>query len=551
MKTKIKYSAVLILGVLLFASCEANFDEINSNPDESTEASSEALFSQAIWNFGYRNFDVWYGGRSSMVAAQQWSQRNYTSEDRYAFRANLNDGIFRNNYIWMNNLQRIINLNKGADTKGIQAALYGDNRMQIACSELVKAWVFQLLTDTYGDVPYSQALNLEKYPQPKYDSQKFIYDDLIKVVGEQADILKTLIAEGVKGYANGDLFYRGDLNKWYRFANSLQLRLALRAASNTLRTSRTLDPAYVKIAESAIERGVFESAADNAQVQFSSKGEPNEAPIYAGFFTSKRNDFTMTRGFVNLVKGLSDPKNEFLNPFEGLVDPRWRVFRGPSIKAEPLSENDKIGIPYGMSDGMTQNFVKANRATVLNYKTSSESDAAIMIRANFPSTFLDYPTVLFMVAEVKNMDAEYFRKGIVESMLQWKADTTGFTVGYLNPIMAKFKGNITHEQKREMVITQKYIHLYMQAFEAWAEYRRTGYPMSLVKPGQVTAEINGNKVVFTPVSGNESGKDIVARFKYPISEYTLNEKNLNAAITAQGGDVSHALRVWWAGGEKQ
>ncbi|HSA04849.1 MAG TPA: SusD/RagB family nutrient-binding outer membrane lipoprotein, partial [Tenuifilaceae bacterium] len=118
----------------------------------------------------------------------------------------------------------------------------------------------------------------------------------------------------------------------------------------------------------------------------------------------------------------------------------------------------------------------------------------------------------------------------------------------------------TDEQKKEMCITQKYIHLLMQPHEAWAEYRRTGYPKSLVKPGEVTyvfpniagvdPDYQGLSVTFTPVGGSESGADIVARFKYPSSEYTLNKTNVDAAVARMGED-SHSQRVWWAGGGQQ
>jgi len=549
MKTILRYSKIaLLLGGLFLSSCEGDFDEINTNPNALTEGSSEALFSQALWNFAFNDFDVWYGGRSSMVAAQQWCQRNYTSEDRYAFRSNVNDGIFRNNYIWLNNLQRIIELNKDDKTKAMQAALYGDNRMQIACCELVKVWVFQLLTDTYGDVPYTQALSLMKYPQPKYDSQKSIYDDLIKVVGAQASVLEALIDEGISGYANGDLFYKGDLNKWYKFANSLQLRLALRAAGNTVRSTGNLDPAYLQIAKNAIGRGVFTSNMDNAQVLFSSVGVPNEAPMYNGFYTGRRNDFTMAAGLVKLVKGLSDANYGFVNPFEGFLDPRWKIFRGPYYASiPPLDSKDRVGMPYGMPDAKTQGF----RTNLLSYSFAiPAAQAAKVIRQDFPSTFLDYPTVCFMISEVNNWDAAYFEKGILASVQQWGADTTGMANAYLKPIMAKFTA-ASAAMKKEMVFTQKYIHLYMQAYEAWAEYRRTGYPRSLVKPGQTTAVISGSPVIFNPISGNESGSDVIARFKYPTSEFTLNADNVAAAIAAQGGENSHAVRMWWAGGGKQ
>lgn len=150
-----------------------------------------------------------------------------------------------------------------------------------------------------------------------------------------------------------------------------------------------------------------------------------------------------------------------------------------------------------------------------------------------------------MVSEIQNCDATEFQKGIVASLEQWGAEDNGYTAA----VMAKFNA-ATPAQKKEMVITQKYIHLLTQSHEAWAEYRRTGYPKSLIKPGEVTAVIGGQDVLFTPTAGNESGADIVARFKYASSEYTLNKANVEAAVARQGKDT-HSQRVWWAGGGTQ
>jgi hypothetical protein len=108
----------------------------------------------------------------------------------------------------------------------------------------------------------------------------------------------------------------------------------------------------------------------------------------------------------------------------------------------------------------------------------------------------------------------------------------------------------TDEGKKEIVITQKYIHLLMQPHEAWAEYRRTGYPKSVVKPGDVTAVIGDAEVVFIPAPGSESGSDVAARYKYPTSEYTLNKANVEAAVARMGEDT-HRQRVWWDGGGLQ
>ncbi|MBP7023844.1 MAG: SusD/RagB family nutrient-binding outer membrane lipoprotein [Bacteroidales bacterium] len=533
MKSLRKYGLMLTtISLLLLTGCEKDFDKINTNPNNPVDAATPALFSQAIRDFAYNDFDVWYAARQSAVACQHFAQRNYTSEDRYSFRVNVTDGFFRNNYIWMTNLQKIIDLNTDPATKENYQALYGDNNMQIAVAEIMKCWVFQLLTDYFGDIPYYQALNLEQYPQPAYDTQKDVYDGLIATLNDAQD---KLLNSTTGGFATGDLLFNGDLTKWVKFANSLRLRIALRASGRGAE--------YVAEALDAISDGVMDSNADNAMCLFSTPGAPNEAPWYNGYFTSGRNDFTYTYRFMELLKG--NNHLTFTNPFNGIVDPRYVVFT-------TYTDLTRVGVPYGMPDGTTQRFWSRYSAK----RVSLFAVNPVIVHPDFPSTFLDYPTVCFMVSEVNGWDAGWFQNGIEASLEKWGAVDPGNA--YVTAIMAKFNDPATtQEMKKEMVITQKYIHLLMQPHEAWAEYRRTGYPKSIVKPGEVTfvdtdgmLGTAGLQYVFNPIAGSESGSDIVARFKYPSSEYTLNETNVLNAASDMGEDT-HKQKVWWAGGGSQ
>jgi hypothetical protein len=518
-----RYKYILAFATLLIFSltgCEKDFDKINDNPNQSLEAATPALLSQAIRDIAYNNHDVWYMCRQSAVAAQHFAQRNYTSEDRYSFRSGTTDGFFRNNYIYLNNLQKIINLNTGTDTKDKYAALYGENKMQIAVAEIMKAWSFQLLTDYFGDIPYSQAMDLGKYPQPAYDSQKAVYDGLISVLKKAVEDLSA----SETGFATGDLLFNGDLDKWIKFANSLRLRLALRASK--------ANASYLTEARDAIADGVMESNDDNAMCAFSTSGAPNEAPLYNGYFVNNRNDFTFTAQFMELIKG--NDYLSFVNPFKGLRDPRYTVFT--------TYTTNRNGVPYGMTDAQTQQWWSGNSASRISFLGRNP----VFLHADYPATFLDYPTVCFMVSEVEGWDATTFQEGIEASIEKWGAAADA---NYVTTVMQKFNA-ATPEAKKEMVLTQKYIHLLTQSHEAWAEYRRTGYPKSLVKPGGVTAVIGGANRTFDPIPGSESGSDIVARFKYPTSEYTLNKANVEKAVAAMGEDT-HKQKLWWAGGGKQ
>ncbi len=518
-----RYKLLITAFILItFSGCEKDFNKINTNPNAVTQVSTPALLTQAIRDFAWNDFDVWYAGRQSALAAQYFAQRNYTSEDRYAFRSGVTDGFFRNNYIYMNSLQKIINLNTDPETRDRYANLYGDNNMQIAIAEIMKAWVFQLLTDYFGDVPYSQALDVDNFPQPVYDPQKAIYDGLIEKLNEARTMLEN---STTGGFESGDVFYGGDLEKWMKLANSLRLRLALRAAN--------ADPAYLEEARNAIADGVMESNEDNAMFRFSASGTPNEAPWYNGFYVEQRNDFTFTAGFIELIKGNNN--QSFVNPFQGLRDPRYPVFT--------TFLTERAGVPYGMTEVVTQKWWVDNASN----RISLYARNPVFLNASFPTTFLDYSTVCFMISEVEGWDADWFEKGIRASFEKWEA--VDRDDAYLTGVMNRFNA-ASGEGKKEMVITQKYIHLLMQPHEAWAEYRRTGYPGSLVKPGDVTAVIDGTEILFTPSPGAESGSDVVARFRYPASEFTLNKANVEAAVAHMGEDT-HKQKVWWAGGGSQ
>jgi len=530
MKKLLRYGLILSFGAFLLGGCDTDFEEINTNPNKSDASPTPYIFTYATRQFAYSFYDSWYSGRQSGVASQQWCQRNYTAEDRYQFRDNVMDGFFRNSYIWMLNYEKIKELNANPATMGEMSA-YGDNKMQIASCTVMEMWIFQLLTDSFGDIPYSQTFDPVKFPKPKYDKQSDIYKDMIAKLKQATVDLKA----SSKGWTSGDILYGGDIDKWIKFANSLRLRIALRASK--------VDNSYLAEALSAINDGVFVSNDDNAVFNFIGTGSPNEAPIYAGFFTENRNDFTLTKQFTNLLKGVDDNDKAFVNPFNGIVDPRLSIYRGPTMDAST------IGVPYGMDDTQTGAFVSAN-LNVIDFKPDNKKNSLspVNLQPQFGSILLDYPTVCFMISEAKGDDAAWFLKGVEASLDMWGVSSLEKT-NYIASITAKWTA-ATADKKKEIIITSKYIHLYTQFYEAWAEYRRTGFPKCIVKPGEITAVFGGSNIIFEPIPGFESGKDIVARFKYAISEYTLNKENVKAAAATMGGDEL-SVKVWWAGGGKQ
>ncbi|MDX9781906.1 MAG: SusD/RagB family nutrient-binding outer membrane lipoprotein [Bacteroidales bacterium] len=508
------FFALLALPVLL-TGCDKEFDDINKSPNSTTSVPTPYIMTYAQRELGFYLYDVWRSGRQSSIACQHLAQRNYTSEDRYLFRQEVTDGFFRNTYFITQSFQDIINLNTNEATKGGMAA-YGDNSVQIATAKLMQIWAVELLAETFGDVPYTQAWQAPDIVMPAYDKQSDLFPKLLADAKTAVDALKA----GNKGWSNGDVLFGGDLDKWISFGNSLRLRIALRMSN--------VNAAWKTTAKAIIAEGVMSSNDDNAIIQFTGPGAPNEAPFYNGFIVGKRNDFTLTKQFVGLLAGVNDTDKGYTNPFEGLEDPRFRVYIGESN----YSTGRKTGVPYGMLDAATGGFVNANGTTVINL---TRQPLPLLLQANFWSTFLDYPTVCFMKSEVNDFDKVNLEEGIRASLEMWGAEVDE---DYIDEVLARYDA-ANAEGKKEIVLTQKYIHLFAQSFEAWAEYRRTGYPKSIVKPGEVT--YNGVKFV----TANDTGTDIVPRLKYDTNEYTLNADNVKAAATSIGGDA-YNTKLWWA-----
>lgn len=508
------FFALLALPVLL-TGCDKQFDEINKSPNSTTSVPTPFVMTYAQRELATFLFDTWRSGRQTSIACQHLSQRNYTSEDRYLFRQEVSDGFFRSTYFITQSFQDIINLNTKEASKGGMAA-YGDNAAQIATAQLMKIWTIELLAESFGDVPYTEAWKSPEIVMPKYDKQSELFPKLLADAKVAVDALKA----ANKGWTNGDIIYGGNLDKWIKFGNSLRLRLVVRM-SNVKADWKT-------VAKAIIAEGVMTSNSDNAIVAFTGPGAPNEAPFYNGAIVGKRNDFTLTKQFVGLLSGVDDTDKGFANPFNGIEDPRLRVYIGDAN----YTTGRKTGMPYGMQDAATIAYANANTATLINL---IRTPLPLLIQPNFWSTFMDYPTVCFIKSEVNDFDRPNLEAGIRASLQMWGATVDE---AFIAGILAKYDA-ANAEGKKEIVLTQKYIHLFAQSFEAWTEYRRTGYPKSIVKPGEVT--YNGLKFV----TANDTGTDIVPRLKYDTNEYTLNKPNVEAAATSIGGDA-YTTKLWWA-----
>ena len=516
-----KRLAIIILGGLALlgttTSCQKDFEEINTNPNKPEKPLPTALFngSNKLLLKYTRNYTT--SGMMFRSWMQYSAQDTYTKESRFLYRDYAGDYLWRYPYQVAGGYKDIIDLNTDPKTKELMTT-YGKSENQIAAARIMLAYTFALLVETFGDVPYYsygspnperfQALQLEKYISPVYATQKEIYTDLLKELKEAA----AQIVSDSYVFKEGDYIFETP-DKMRRFANSLRLRLAIRLKDVSDTELRTL--AQQSIDELKAGTAVMQSEADTVELQFDSD-DTNPAPIYKEYFVSNRVDYSPSNSFVQLLKGQRgnfgvDPRLQKYFAPKGLT--KYQARDGRYTESDNL--NDYIGMPYGLDESMADFQFKSGVA--VSFFSSR------ILQPNYAEVFMEYSEVCFLLSEANGWDNTWYKKGVEASMKKWGVADTKIT-NFLNTIPAA---------NEENVLTQKYIALYMNPNEAWAEYRRTGYPHTLIKVNEETdlnipTEAGQTKYRFESLVADLT--DIPERLFYPVAYKVINEANYQNAL---------------------
>jgi len=516
-----KRLAIIILGGLALlgttTSCQKDFEEINTNPNRPQQALPTALFNGSTKLFLKNTRNYTTSGMMFRSWMQYTAQDTYTKESRFLYRDYAGDYLWRYPYQVAGGYKDIIDLNTDPKTKELMTT-YGKSENQIAAARIMLAYTFALLVETFGDVPYYsygspnperfQALQLEKYISPVYATQKEIYTDLLKELKEAA----AQIVSDSYVFKEGDYIFETP-DKMRRFANSLRLRLAIRLKDVSDTELRTL--AQQSIDELKAGTSVMQSEADTVELQFDSD-DTNPAPIYKEYFVSNRVDYSPSNSFVQLLKGQRgnfgvDPRLQKYFAPKGLT--KYQARDGRYTESDNL--NDYIGMPYGLDESMADFQFKSGVA--VSFFSSR------ILQPNYAEVFMEYSEVCFLLSEANGWDNTWYKKGVEASMKKWGVADTKIT-NFLNTIPAA---------NQENVLTQKYIALYMNPNEAWAEYRRTGYPHTLIKVNEETdlnipTEAGQTKYRFESLVADLT--DIPERLFYPVAYKVINEANYQKAL---------------------
>ncbi|MGI9652874.1 SusD/RagB family nutrient-binding outer membrane lipoprotein [Chryseobacterium sp. RLHN22] len=514
---------VLILSVSAFAlisnSCSDQFDEIDVNPNSTDKPLTYGIFNSANKELMDNTRDEWQSGRIVLPWVQYSAQTGYTEEDRYQYRLSTGVSLWSFSYRVAQDYKQILDLNTDPTTSA-QMSAYGPNNNQIAAARVMLSYVFLNLADSFGDIPYYsygnkdsdfQALNIDATLQPKFASQQKVYTDILKELKEASE----MIDESKVVFTTGDALF-GSGEKLKKFANSLRLRVATRV--------KNVIPSAAGHITDAIASGVMTSNDDTVGLTYENN-LVNPSPLFNDF--RERSDFAISKTFVNLLKGTTGSfgLDKRLFKYASPVGATQTMILNNNV-TESTDPADYNGMPYGIPSSLT-----ASQTASSNFFSTN------VLKPAYTEILMEYAEVQFLLAEANGWSQTNYVNGVTASMQRWGVAPADITA-YVNNLPPANQAN---------VLTQKYIALFMQPYEAWAEYRRTGYPNTLLKPGQ-TANLNvpttSGQTTYTFTSLIAGLTDLPTRLFYPTSVQTLNTANYQAASSAIGGDKMDTKLIW-------
>lgn len=505
----------LTIAVLLFStfllSCTKGFEDLNTNRNNIPFALPQQLLAPALTStltytmLRNRNFN-----NELMQVSVNMSEAE-GQVFRYDFRSTWSDYLYNGLYSQLTNFKDVYRI---AADSGLNY-----NKSYMGISLICQSWVYSILTDTYGDIPYfqsGQGKDSLRY-EPAFDRQKDIYFDLFQNL-EKAN---TLLSSNTAIIASSDPVYAGNISKWRKFGNSLYLRLLLRL-SGKAEVSADVIAKIKEIAET--NKANYPLIANNDESAI--LRWTGIAPYTSPFIAVREQDFRqpgLAAFFLQNLVNWNDPRIDIPTYGSGGFN-RWGI--------APYS-GAYLGIPGGYAPG--ENPVKKS------YFYSNTSAVSLQTEP-MTGMMMNYAELQFILAEAVTKgwitgDAEsYYNSGVLNSITLWLPlwptiinTQTGLPNDiktYVTAADIEWDNTASADDKMERIHLQKYYALFLTDMQQWFEYRRTGHP------------------VLPKGAGLKNSGIMPARMTYPVYVESSNPTNYKAAVAAQGADEI-STRVWW------
>ena len=508
---KILIYSLLALLLVSAVSCEKGLEGLNKNKTSPTAVDPASLLNNAIINVSFPTrsvlFDVGIVQQMVTPNGGVLAGANFNQDSRDA----------TTQPIWAVYYQNVIKYTHDAlvKTKDLPAR---SNLYNMA--RIYQAFSYMILTDEYGDIPYLQggAGYTDQVFFPKYDVQQDIYP---KIIQELTDAAAALNASGT--IEASDVLYGGNIVKWKKFAYSLLLRAGMRLSKVDATKAQT-------IVQAAFTGGVITDNADNAYMRHDGN---YTQPIGNMLNGSEAANFYLAKPFVDQLKNTNDPRlSAIAIRYVGATSGN-----GQTVAAGTTDPTKQIGMPMGYDNGTIVGRAAADG--LASFYDYSQVDRRRLVKTSSPVFFVTASQTLLLLAEATfrgwistGTAAQYFSDGIKANMDQMAVYDPASAISTVARDAYVTLNPLVPGTELEQINTQYWITSFLNGPEAFANFRRSGYPALTPNPyGQ-------------PNNPDVPNGTFIRRLTYPTAELSVNTQNVNAAITAQGADKL-STRVWW------
>ena len=478
-----KISILLMSIVSMMASCTSSFDQVNTDPDNPSEKLVPAtnILAYTLRYSADNMFDEWFDLNESAGFSGQIAKWMYNDEGYYSFRPTVNTASWNVCYYTVSNLQSIINKSKEGSNMWAVATIY-------------QCQIFQVITDRWGNVPYSNALKLiDGVTKPTYDKQSYIYPDLLKRLKGAVEVLD--VAGDALG--NGDVLLNGDITAWKKYGNSLRLRIAARIAN--------VDPSDAKstfeeVLGNATKYPVLESNDDNVFFKWNKEyPEP-----YADYFQTRPNEYGVSKLMIETLDGTNDP--------------RLSVYAKPTVNfTNGVSTTKYVGYQNGLEAA----------ASVAAYSGIGTRFMAVGALTGF-SPWMRSCETYFAISYAASKG---WNVGLTQKAAYEKAVTLSIqeNAGSSTDVATFLASGGKYDGTQAQLFTQWWVSVFKNGVEAWSLFRMSGYPAA-----------NG----IAPDSYYPNHNTPPMCYGYPDTERNLNKENCAPEAAAES-DYFWGKQMWW------
>lgn len=491
-------------GLIGLNACDSGFDDMNVNKTAAVAINPVFALNNAVVNISPPSTTVQY----EMGIVQQIVSPN----SGVLTGANFNqDNRDYTQAIWQRYFRSVIR-----NTYDVIATTKDPSRTNLVnMAKILQSYAFLVLTDTYGDIPYTEAGKgyTDQMVYPKYDKQQAVYAGIIKDVSDAVAAL-----DAAKARETADVLFGGDVAKWKKFGNSLLLRVGMRLSKVDATQAQSL-------VSKAVASGVITTNADNVVIRHDANYLNSIGQLLNA---TEANNFYLAAPFVDYLKKTNDPRLRsiavrYVGATSGTQQTPAKAVIDPAVQ---------IGMPFGYDNSSISGPVKT--LGLASFYDFSQADRTRMNKTTALAFLVTASQTNLLLAEavtrgwVTGNAKDYFEAGVKAHMAQvseMDANSVVSTIA-VDAYLAANPFNST--TALEQINTQYWISCFLNGPEAFANFRRTGFP----------------KLTANPFPGKAIKGDFINRLTYPNSEISVNSVNVKAAIANQGADDLDT-KVWW------